>query len=155
MAFPGGSDGKESACNAGIRVWPLGWEGPLEKGMATYSVILPWKIPYNYFSVCFLKTRTVSYRELYSILCNGLYGKRINKKARYVCVCVCVCVCVYIYIYTQLIHFAVHEKLTQHCKSTILWEKIKRTASYLTAYNYHCRDHPNNEPTWKNGATEE
>ena len=29
MGFPGGSDGKESACNAG----DLGWEDPLEKGM--------------------------------------------------------------------------------------------------------------------------
>ena len=74
-----------------IRVWSLGWEDVLEKGMATYSSILAWKIPYNYLSVCFLKTRTVSYRELSSILCNGLYGKRINKKAR------CVCVCTYIH----------------------------------------------------------
>ena len=32
--------------------------------------------------------------------------------------CVCVCVCIYIYIYLN--HFAVHLKLTQHCKSTIL-----------------------------------
>ena len=26
-------------------VWSLGWEGPLEKGMATYSSILAWRIP--------------------------------------------------------------------------------------------------------------
>ena len=26
-------------------VQPLGWEGPLEKGMATYSSILAWRIP--------------------------------------------------------------------------------------------------------------
>ena len=32
---------------------------------------------------------------------------------------VCVCVYTYIYIYVQLIHFAVQQKLTQHCKSTI------------------------------------
>ena len=31
LGFPGGSAGKESACNAGN----LGWEDPLEKGMAT------------------------------------------------------------------------------------------------------------------------
>ena len=41
MSFPGGSDGKESICNAG----DLGWEDPLEKGMATYSSILAWRIP--------------------------------------------------------------------------------------------------------------
>ena len=32
--FPGGSDGKESTCNAGDPwVLSLGWEDPLEKGM--------------------------------------------------------------------------------------------------------------------------
>ena len=41
MGFPGGSDGKESACNAG----DLGWEDPLEEGMATHSGILAWRIP--------------------------------------------------------------------------------------------------------------
>ena len=41
--FPGGSDGKESACSAG----DLGQEDPLEKGMATYSSILSWEIPWT------------------------------------------------------------------------------------------------------------
>ena len=85
LAFPGGSAGKESACNAGdpglipgsgrspgerigyplqyswaslvaqmvknpptmreTWVQSLGWKGPLEKGMATYSGILAWRIP--------------------------------------------------------------------------------------------------------------
>ena len=36
LVFPGGSAGKESSCNAGY----LGWEDPLEKGMATHSSIL-------------------------------------------------------------------------------------------------------------------
>ena len=27
------------------QVWSLGWEDPLEKGMATYSSILAWEIP--------------------------------------------------------------------------------------------------------------
>ena len=43
--FPGGADGKESACSSGDRVWSLGWEDPLEKGMATLSSILAWRIP--------------------------------------------------------------------------------------------------------------
>ena len=34
--FPGDTDSKESVCNAG----DLGWEDPLEKGMATHSSML-------------------------------------------------------------------------------------------------------------------
>ena len=45
MAFPCGSVGKESACNAGDPVWFLGWEDPLEEGKATHSSILAWRIP--------------------------------------------------------------------------------------------------------------
>ena len=41
----GGSDGKELACNAEDLVQSLGWEDPLEKGMATHSSILVGKIP--------------------------------------------------------------------------------------------------------------
>ena len=40
--FPGGSDGKESVCNAGDLVRSLGWEDPLEKELATHSSILAW-----------------------------------------------------------------------------------------------------------------
>ena len=29
------------------RVWSLGWEDPLEKGMATHSSVLAWKIPWT------------------------------------------------------------------------------------------------------------
>ena len=39
------SDSKESACNAGDLGSILGWEEPLEKGMATHSSILAWEIP--------------------------------------------------------------------------------------------------------------
>ena len=40
-SLPCGSAGKESTCNAG----DLGWEDPLEKGKATHSSILAWRIP--------------------------------------------------------------------------------------------------------------
>ena len=40
LGFPGGSDGKESACNAGDLGQSLGQEDPLENGMATHSSIL-------------------------------------------------------------------------------------------------------------------
>ena len=45
MVFPGGSDGEESACKAGHLVGFPGQEEPLEKGMATHSSILAWRIP--------------------------------------------------------------------------------------------------------------
>jgi len=44
-AFSGGSDSKQSACNAGDLGSVPGWEGPLEEGMATHSSILAWRIP--------------------------------------------------------------------------------------------------------------
>jgi len=43
-SLPGGSDSKESACNAGDQVQPLGQEDALEKEMATHSNTLAWRI---------------------------------------------------------------------------------------------------------------
>ena len=40
MDFPGDSDGKELPVMQEIRVWSLGREDPMEKGMATHSSIL-------------------------------------------------------------------------------------------------------------------
>ena len=40
--FPGGSEGKVSACNAG----DLGQEDPLEKEMTIHPSTLAWKIPW-------------------------------------------------------------------------------------------------------------
>ena len=45
IIFPGGSDGEESACDAGDLGSILGWEDPLEEGMAIHSSILAWRIP--------------------------------------------------------------------------------------------------------------
>ena len=47
LGFPDDSDGKESACNMGIPSLIPGWEDPLEKGMATHSSILAWRIPWT------------------------------------------------------------------------------------------------------------
>ena len=44
--FPGGSDGKESACNA-EDPQSLAREDPLEKEMANYFRILVWEIPWT------------------------------------------------------------------------------------------------------------
>ena len=40
LGFPGGSDGKESACSAGDPGLIPSREDPVEKGMATHSSIL-------------------------------------------------------------------------------------------------------------------
>ena len=48
MGFPVGSDGKESACNAGdLGLIPQVGKIPLEEGMATHSSILAWRIPWT------------------------------------------------------------------------------------------------------------
>ena len=43
----GGSDGKESACSVGDPSSIPESEDPLEKGMATHSSILAWKIQWT------------------------------------------------------------------------------------------------------------
>ena len=45
MGFPGGSDGKASACSARDLGLIPGGEDPLEKDMATHSSTLAWSIP--------------------------------------------------------------------------------------------------------------
>ena len=47
MGFPGGSDNKESAYKVGDLGQFLGWEDPLEEGMANHSRILAWRIPWT------------------------------------------------------------------------------------------------------------
>ena len=50
MGFPGGASGKEPTCQCRRHetwVWSLGWEDPLEKGMAIHSSILGWRIPWT------------------------------------------------------------------------------------------------------------
>ena len=46
MGFPGGASGKEPACQC-RRHPSLGGEDPLEKGMATHSSTLVWRIPWT------------------------------------------------------------------------------------------------------------
>ena len=40
-------NGKESTAMQETWVWSLGWEDPLEEGMATHSTILAWRIPWT------------------------------------------------------------------------------------------------------------
>ena len=45
VGFSGGSDGKESVCKAGGLVFITEFGRILEKGLATHSSILAWRIP--------------------------------------------------------------------------------------------------------------
>ena len=45
MSFPGGSAVKHLSTIWETWVWSLGWEDPLEEGMASHSSILAWRIP--------------------------------------------------------------------------------------------------------------
>jgi len=47
VRLPGGSDGKESACNAEDLGLIQGQKDPLEKETATHSSILAWTIPWT------------------------------------------------------------------------------------------------------------
>ena len=47
LGFPGGSDSKNLPLVWETWVHSLGWEDPLEKGTATYSSILAWRIPWT------------------------------------------------------------------------------------------------------------
>ena len=46
LGFPDSSVGKESSAMLKTPVQFLGWEDPLEKGKATHSSILAWRIPW-------------------------------------------------------------------------------------------------------------
>ena len=47
LGFPDDSDSKESPAMQETWVQSLGREDPLEKGMATHSSILAWRIPWT------------------------------------------------------------------------------------------------------------
>ena len=45
MGFPGGVEVKNLPAMPETWVLSLGWEDPLEEGMATHSSVLAWRIP--------------------------------------------------------------------------------------------------------------
>ena len=48
LSFPGGSEGKESACNAGdLGLIHGSGRSPGEKAMANHSDVLAWRIPWT------------------------------------------------------------------------------------------------------------
>ena len=49
LGFPGGSVGKNPPVRQETWDQSLGWEDPLEEGMATRSSVLVWEIPWQVF----------------------------------------------------------------------------------------------------------
>ena len=47
LGFPGAQLVKNLPAVRGTQVGSLGWEDPLEKGKATHSCILAWRIPWT------------------------------------------------------------------------------------------------------------
>ena len=47
QGFPGGSVVKNPPAKEEMWIGSLGWEDALEKGMATHSSILAWRIPWT------------------------------------------------------------------------------------------------------------
>jgi len=47
VGFPMWLSGKKLPAKQEMQVQSLGWEDPLEKEMATHSIILAWKIPWT------------------------------------------------------------------------------------------------------------
>ena len=45
--FPGGSVAKNLPAMQETQVPSLGWEDPVEKGVATHSTVLAWRIPWT------------------------------------------------------------------------------------------------------------
>ena len=63
QGFPDGSVGKQAICNAGDMRSILGWEDPLEKGMATHISILAWEIPWTEEPGCLQSTESQRVRH--------------------------------------------------------------------------------------------
>ena len=68
----------------------------------------------------------IKLRELYLVTCDGTWWRIMWEKKICVCVCVCMCVCVSVCVCVciWLGQFAVQQKLTEHCKSTIVKKKF-------------------------------
>ena len=149
LGFPGGSAGKESTHNVGDlgsilglgrspgegKGYPLQYSGVgnsmncIVQGVAKSQIqlsdchtfkslnkssfIFPSITDKELFSLhCVGQNVSLGFpqRDLYSMFFNDYMGKESKKE--------------WIYVYVLLIHFAVAQKLSQHCESTILQQKI-------------------------------
>ena len=80
-------------------VWSLGWEDPLEEGMATHSSILAWKIPVDrrawWATVMGLQRVRHDWATKHKDKQRKFFRCLLHLKFiwRFVC-CVCLCVCI-------------------------------------------------------------
>jgi len=77
-----------------IWVWSLVWEDPLEKGMATHSSILAWRIPQTEEPGRLQSIGSQRVRHDWVTFTFTFTFHYITKDVLYIYVCVCVCVCV-------------------------------------------------------------
>ena len=69
MGFPCASTGKEPPAMWETWVWSLCWKDPLEKGKATHSSILAWRIPWTVHGVANSQTRLSDFYFHFLIMC--------------------------------------------------------------------------------------
>ena len=86
MGFPCGSAGEDLPAMLETWVRSLGWEDPLEKGKATHSSILAWRIPWT----------------IQSMGSKRVTAEPLSLHFIYIYMCVCVCVCIHTHIYTYI-----------------------------------------------------
>ena len=126
LGLPCGSAGKESACNEGDlgsipglgrgpgegQGYPLQYSGLENSTDCTVHGVTKSRTQLNnfHFTSCI---KQITNKDLVYSIGNYTQYFVIIHKGKY-----SVCVCVYIYIKPN--HFAIHLKLLQHCKSTIL-----------------------------------
>ena len=90
--FPDSSVGKESTCNAGDPYLIPGWEDPLEKGKATHSSILAWRIPwmeepgrgFSKSQTWLSKYHFTSLHNCFTMLCYFLLYSEVNQLYIYI-----------------------------------------------------------------------
>ena len=80
MGFPGGSDGKESACNVGDLGLILGWEDPLEKKKTTHSSILENSMDCMSLRVAKSWTRLSDFHSPRRVSHQGLHWRHCSEK---------------------------------------------------------------------------
>ena len=78
MGLPWGSAGKESTCNVEAWVRSLGWEDPLEKGTATHSSLLAWRIPWTVSSTGSQRYYNVEMSLFIVDLFNVTFGEQVT-----------------------------------------------------------------------------
>ena len=125
------------------QVWSLGREDPLQKGMATHSSILAWRIPWTeeLGGIQPRGSQRIGYNWVTNLHLHFflfpmyLYPVFNSYHMQYIYICVCVCVythAIYIYIYIYICTYT-------HIFCSFIWHKAtswKQLANSCKANNY-------------------